>query len=479
MRKLTQADVIARFKATHGNKYDYSHVEYSGNKVAVEIVCPEHGVFTQAPEKHAAGNECPTCGRAKASAAKRLGTQRFIEKARAVHGEKYDYSKVEYGNDNEVSVEIVCPEHGAFRQQPHNHLSGKGCKKCADIRTAEAQIHTASEFITAARLIHGDTYDYSEVEYIQQHVDVGIICQKHGKFWQRPGNHLYNEAGCPSCTSNGTSRMEQALFEFILSICPDAINGDRKTLNGREIDILVPSLGIGIELNGIYHHSELFNKDIWYHQKKLDDAAAVGIRLIHIWSDEWLEKPEVIKGYLRRQLGCPTMKIGARQCKLVKTTGAEQREFLEANHLQGFSAGSGFALTYGDEVVACAIFKVRGRGGNELVRWCVRMDTDVIGGFSRVMKQVSGQVISYCDLAKHTGEGYLKTGWEIVNRKEVPQTFFVQGKRRLPWQTGASIAGGFSKAHIEAAGLLRLNGCRQLKLVRRAGIEPTTVSLEG
>jgi len=464
MKKLTQADVITRFKATHGNKYDYSRVKYSGNKVGVEIVCPEHGPFTQSPEKHAAGNECPTCGRAKSSASKRLGTARFIEKARSIHGNKYDYRNVNYGADNEAKVEIVCPDHGAFWQQPNNHLSGKGCKKCADIRTGEAQLNSREDFIESARRVHGDKYNYSKVVYLTANDKVEIVCHEHGSFWQIATNHVSQESDCPKCLLSGTSKLEIELFEFVRSICPDAINGERKILGGREIDIYIPSLKFGIEFNGLYSHSTKFKKDIWYHQKKTDDAATLGVRLIHIWSDEWLFNRYVIEAYLARALGVEQRKVFARRCEVVAVEGRDVREFLEHNHLQGFGrGGTGVALKLNDEVLAAALVI-----DGELSRWCVKLGVNLVGGFTRALAKLPRPLISYCDTAKHTGAGYLTSGWKEVNRRNIPQTFYVSGKRRLSRQAGVKLAGGMSHNAIEKAGLLRLNGCVQKKFLLEA-----------
>jgi len=461
MKKLTQGAVVARFRETHGNKYDYSKVEYRGTKVPVTVVCPLHGEFETTPGHHMAGIECPTCGRKKASDARRMGTDGFIEKARAVHGDTYDYSKVAYGRDNGDKVEIVCPEHGSFFQTPANHLCGKGCKGCADLRTGGAQSMTEQEFIEKALAVHGNAYDYSQINYRGTTRRVKIICPTHGPFEQIASNHIHQASGCPSCTTPGTSKLEAEVFEFVRSICPDAFAGDRTILGGKELDIVIPSKMVAVEFNGIWHHSTAFNQDRKYHQNKTDAAAAAGYRLIHIWSDEWILNREVIKGYLTNVLVGASRKIWARKCKIVPTTGAEQRTFLEANHLQGMGVGgSGCALVYEGEVVAVAL-RIR----DELARWCVKIGVNVVGGLSRAMRWFNVKLLSYCDLAKHTGAGYLAAGWEDAGRTVNPQTFFVDGKRRISWQAGVALSGSFKRADTEAAGLFRLNGCQQRKFI--------------
>ena len=108
----------------HGDKYDYSNVEYVNNDIKVCIICPIHGEFWQLPNAHLQGHGCCKCANNK-----KLTTEEFIEKAKEVHGDKYDYSKVEYIN-NKTKVIITCHIHGEFLQLPNAHLQGHGCDKC-------------------------------------------------------------------------------------------------------------------------------------------------------------------------------------------------------------------------------------------------------------------------------------------------------------------------------------------------------------
>lgn len=120
---------ISKSKLIYNNKYDYSLVEYVNYKTKVKIICHIHGVFEQTPTKHLSGRGCSLCGRENISRARRSTTEEFIEKARKIHGGKYDYSKVKYtGAFN--NVEIICHKHGSFYQTPTNHLRGKGCPHC-------------------------------------------------------------------------------------------------------------------------------------------------------------------------------------------------------------------------------------------------------------------------------------------------------------------------------------------------------------
>ena len=130
MAKLTTEEFIARAKAVHGDRYDYSKVKNVGTKDKVCIICKEHGEFLQSPQKHLAGQGCIKCHRKSMAKRYSMGKEKFIEKANAVHNCLYDYSEVEYINSQSY-VRIICPLHGPFMQIPSSHLKGHGCPHCA------------------------------------------------------------------------------------------------------------------------------------------------------------------------------------------------------------------------------------------------------------------------------------------------------------------------------------------------------------
>lgn len=120
---------IEKARKVHGDKYDYSKVEYINSSIKICIVCSEHGEFWQTPHAHLSGQGCPQERYTKVSLKLRNGKDFFVEKAKEIHGDIYDYSKVEYKN-NKIKVCIICPKHGEFWQAPSMHLSGNSCPKC-------------------------------------------------------------------------------------------------------------------------------------------------------------------------------------------------------------------------------------------------------------------------------------------------------------------------------------------------------------
>lgn len=117
---------LGKAETKHGKKYDYSLVKYVNSDTAVEIICPEHGIFQQSPYNHLMSK----CGCSKCANNKRSTTSEFIRKARNIHSKVYDYSKVDY-ETAKTKVVIICREHGEFSQIPNNHLSGLGCPSCS------------------------------------------------------------------------------------------------------------------------------------------------------------------------------------------------------------------------------------------------------------------------------------------------------------------------------------------------------------
>lgn len=198
-KKLSQDEVIRRFREVHGDFYDYSKVVYINDRTKVCIICPIHGEFWQEPQSHYRQRcGCPLCG-IKATATKRnVGTEKFIEKAKQIHCDKYDYSKVKYVK-NKDKVCIVCKKCGQeFWQTPNSHLYGRGCPTCSRTIVGDKNRKDTEHFIKLARSVHGDKYIYDKSVYVSNQTKVTITCRKHGDFEQLPANHTQG-AGCPMC----------------------------------------------------------------------------------------------------------------------------------------------------------------------------------------------------------------------------------------------------------------------------------------
>jgi len=246
-KKLTTEEFIEKSKRIHGNKYDYSLVEYKNNHTKVKIICSEHGIFEQTPKKHFTGQNCPNC-----SINKKSNSINFIKKSKDIHGDKYNYSLVVYMNAKS-KVHIICPIHGVFSQKPNDHLSGFGCKKCGTDKTNKKLLSNKNEFINKSKKIHGDKYDYSLVNYINAKTKVKILCSKHGIFEQTPQIHLRG-CGCPICKeSKGEKGIRNLLNEKNIKFEYQKKFSECKYVNSLNFDFYLPEYNICIEFDGEQH----------------------------------------------------------------------------------------------------------------------------------------------------------------------------------------------------------------------------------
>lgn len=226
--KHTKESFISRSVSVHGDKYDYSLVEYVSGRKAVKIICHKHGLFEQRPDNHLIGKSCRYCSLED----RRLGLKSFIDKSVAIHGNRYDYSLVSYKN-NRTKVRIICKTHGEFEQTPRSHLSGFNCYKCAKISAGLSNRVCVDDFILSARKVHGFRYDYSLISEINKTISkVKIICEHHGVFTQTASKHLIG-SGCPSCAKTGFDPSKAATLYVLRSECGSfikvGISKDTKT----------------------------------------------------------------------------------------------------------------------------------------------------------------------------------------------------------------------------------------------------------
>ena len=304
--KLDLKEVLKRFESIHNGKYDYSLIkEYQNRKTPLPIICKQHGVFYQSADKHFRGCGCPKCAKNY-----KMDTDSFKEKAYKIHGNDYIYDEVEY-KDTETKVKITCKKCGkSFWQTPHMHLHGQGCPNCYgnDTKTNEQYIEEAKKIhgdkydysktiyngayskviitcpihgdfeqiarvhlyghgcpqcsgkrkydkeylISKAKEIHGDKYDYSMIEEINNNrIKLPIICPKHGLFYQTIDNHINGKQGCPKCQR---SLLEEEISKFLTE--NDYEFEEQKHFNwllSQSLDFYLPKYKVAIECQGIQH----------------------------------------------------------------------------------------------------------------------------------------------------------------------------------------------------------------------------------
>jgi hypothetical protein len=230
-----------------------------------------------------------------------------------------------------------------------------------------------------------------------------------------------------------SSIFEKEVSDFCKQYFPNLIEHDRIILDGFELDIYIPEINLAIECDGLYWHSELNGKNPFHHSKKTEACTKKGIHLIHIFEDEWYNKQDIIESILLAKMGKIENKIYARKCEIKEIKHSEASVFLLENHLQGPINGRSLGLIYLGELVSLiTVGKPRfsKKYNTEILRFCNKKNTLVVGGLGKLIKRVNGQIITYNDLRYSIGRGYQSVGFELVSRT-TPGFFYVKNNARF------------------------------------------------
>lgn len=288
--------------------------------------------------------------------------------------------------------------------------------------------------------------------------------------------HNRNRSNLPLCTvcypiNNSQSIKEQELYRFISSVYDgEIVQSYRDKL---EIDIYLPDLKLGFEFNGLYWHSEEY-KDKNYHLDKTKYFDERGIRIIHIWEDDWDCKCDIVKSQIKNWTGNTQNRIFARKCKVVEMKSSH---FLNENHIQGVDKSSlKLGLFFGDELVSAMTFdRFEGRkkmedGGWNLSRFCNKLDTSVIGGASKLLKYFidkygPSRIVSYADRDWSQGDLYYKLGFEKMNESSPDYKYLVDNKRihKSNFKKSKIEYLGTESEYIKSKGIERVWDCGKIK----------------
>jgi len=281
--------VINDFIKVHGDRYDYSLVDYKNSKTKVKIICKKHGVFEQSPNHHLRGRNCPKCSKKY-----KKTNDDCIKIFNDIHNFIYDYSLVNFINNNK-KIKIICPVHGIFEQTPSNHIFLKhGCPKCSK------NSPTNQEYINNCNIIHNNFYNYSLVNYKNAHTKIKIICPIHGVFEQYPYAHLNKKQGCPYCSnkSKGEKNIQNLLNKYKINYHQQYKFNNCKNIYRLKFDFYLPEYNTCIEYDGKQHFQsiEIFGgKKRFIHQQKCDQIKNEycknnDIKLLRIKYDENIEE---------------------------------------------------------------------------------------------------------------------------------------------------------------------------------------------
>jgi len=453
--QLSQADFMSKAITAHGDKYDLRNVVFSGGKNKIEVLCREHGAFHPS-----AGNflyrksGCPSCAAEALGFRSRLSPDEYIARARSVHGDRFTYGNVVY-KANAAYLEIECSKHGVFTQLAQDHLNGVGCAKCS-----KPTFSTAS-FVDNAMLVHGDRYGYALSDYTGSTTKVSITCKIHGEFVQTPNMHVNESQGCPQCARVGPSA-GQLEVASLLAQHTSVIVGHK--LGRFELDVFLPEHMLAIEYHGLVWHSTKYQKDITRDFKKHKLASEHGIRVIHLYADEWRFKKDLFSSLLLSAIGHQYKRVFARSLSVIRVGGEASQKFYSEYHTQGplNTSTTTYALHDGVAPVAMMSFsRVTSQRGQvarpdkyELRRYAT--SRTVVGGASRLMASFLRDhpdcktLLSYSENRLFSGAMYDRLGFKVSHISK-PSYWYITTSLR---------DGRMDKARFKRSALEKINGFR-------------------
>lgn len=427
---LTHDQALARLQAVHADKdFDWSEFKYVNARSKVTIICKKHGPFSSMYDSVAHGRGCRHCGYETKRMSQRYTTEEFVSKVKDdlfdVTGEPFDYSEVSYV-DRSTPVKVICKQHGQFLMHPGNAMHNKsGCPECGK-KKAHDHFRQAHDDVIARiqSMITDERYSIKDVsDYTSNKSYIILNCKDHGD-WPTKFNWLTTRGVCcPVCSGSGTSQGEQDMAEYIRSLGFDIQTNVRDIIPPMELDVYIPSLNLAFEFDGVYYHSDEFKGES-YHLDKTIRCEQRGIRLIHVFSDEWDHNQELTKAKIAHILGKDiSAKVNTRKTIVAEVPYNQAKEFFKQFHIQGAVPNQKFCYGLfldGDLVAAASFGKLR--FGNvvsdtevELYRYAAKCK--VPGGLPKILKHFRRlhpaitNLVSYSDRRWSTGDLYIKLGF--------------------------------------------------------------------
>lgn len=435
--------ILDKIKDLYDEKYKFPEIELNKEywiRDYTTMICPIHGETKKRIDKILKGVNCEKCGKGNGGK-KTILSQEIIEKRlKDLCGDKFDYDISEYKN-TQIPMHFTCKKcNKIFTRELNTLMYNNDCPFCKKEVISKERTKTTEEFINQCENLYGNIYDYSETEYIASNKKIKVKCNECGRYFEIEANSHLQGHGCPYHYLT-KSKIEEDIFNFInKNVNGLVIENYRGFKTIKELDIYVPSLKFAIELDGLYWHNEL-NKEKNYHLNKTIECEKENIHLFHIFEDEWIYKQNIVKSMLLNILGNIKYKIMARKCEIREVSAHDASTFLDNNHLQGKCGSSvKLGLYYNNELVSLMCFgKSRHFVGNgkhqwELLRFCNKLNTIVIGGASKLFKHFielynPDEIISYADRRWSTGNLYDVLGFKLYNKSQ-PNYYYVIGDKR-------------------------------------------------
>ena len=371
--------------------------------------------------------------------AKRLTQEEVIGRCNILFNYKYIYTQSVYVSTR-VPMDAICPIHGKFSIPPKRHLQGQGCPFCGAEYARTWRKGNWKHFIEESQKRFGDVYDFINIEeeYENSHSTIHLKCKKCGNTFPKIAcDHLTSPfGGCHHCYSN-ISSSELEIGDYIQSLISndEILLGDRVVLKGKELDIFIPSKNIAIEFDGLRYHNDS-TKPRNYHLSKTEECEKHGIKLIHIFEDEWLYKQNIVKSMISDTLNSYQMTLDGESCHIKRIDNNESKNFLSLNHIQdGCEGNINYALIKDSEIVSLMVFKKYNKNKYKLMRFCNKLNTNIINGeiilFNKFITENNpSEILFYVDRRYCSTRTIENLGFKPL-KKTKPDYCYVNKDRRI------------------------------------------------
>ena len=470
-RTDTKESFIEKAKKLNSGDFNYDDVVYINARTPVKIHCNTHNLdFLQRPEVHLRGSGCNECRSEKISKSGSGSKEDFLKRMNKRFPDLFEYDLSGFQNLHSL-IKIKCKKHNEwFTQTGTNHISSsKACPICVRESLGEATKSNTEEFKKKGEEVHGGKYNYDKSIYVNTGTKVSINCLKCGNdFEQTPNKHIVGGQGCPVCARSPISYRETKLYEYISEIYDGEIVGNTRelinedTLTPQEIDIYLPELKMGVEFVGLYWHSDL-KKENTYHLYKTNTCNDKGIRLIHIFEDEWKRKLRICKSNLSNIMNLSEVVINGKFCEIKVIDDETCGLFLQKTHLSGgLYSDINLGLFYNDSLVSVMVYKKVNNGEYELLRFSEKLNTKITNGYKKLFKYFieiykPTNIISYGDIRWEDEKFYTDLGFILLERTE-PDYFYVVNKCRMDKEI-------YENKKREISGVYKIYDCGKMKML--------------
>lgn len=332
------------------------------------------------------------------------------------------------------------PNKGRHWSEEFKQKVGTGLKAYYETHDSPNKGKTLSEIMKQkiSKSVHATCDDPKYREELSRKIAASMtkdikqrISSKVKSLWQDP---VYREKQAKAYNGwhGAASKEEQQVADYVASIYNgNIIRNDRTVIYPKELDIYIPEKNVAIEFDGLFWHSAAcqlrgasYDKNAV--REKSDQCRSKGIRLIHVREDYWRDKQDIIKSIIASSLGVYHQKYFARKCTFKEISNKEANDFLDANHIKGGThCSKAFGLFFNDQLLQVVTYRpkfcnsVSNRKGLELARMATLCNTQVVGGFSKLMKEsmkaMNANVCeSYVDLTLFNTKGYQNSGWTVL-----------------------------------------------------------------